>query len=145
MIIFWSRQAPLVSLCPEGMLALSGSNNNNSSRPTSKQQDLASNFSTPAVGSVVSICKRLFQDQIFFVCKVQIFWEGHKIYLVNFKAIGRFRHIFWPSLNKFVWNSTFITKYIVSASKAKKTWLLVDSSILLVYFSNFMWSCYIYL
>jgi len=45
------KQAPLVSLCPEGMLALSGSNNNNSSRPTSKQQDLASNFSTPAVGS----------------------------------------------------------------------------------------------
>lgn len=46
------KQAPMVSLCPEGMLALSGSNNNNSSRPTSKQQDLASNFSTPAVDSV---------------------------------------------------------------------------------------------
>jgi len=45
------KQAPLVSLCPEGMLALSGSNNNNSSRPTSKQQELASNFSTPAVPS----------------------------------------------------------------------------------------------
>ena len=34
----------MVSLCPEGMLALSGSNNNN--KP-SKQQDLASNFSAP--------------------------------------------------------------------------------------------------
>jgi len=40
------KQAPLVSLCPEGMLALSGSNNNN--KATSKQQDLASNFSAPA-------------------------------------------------------------------------------------------------
>ena len=69
MIIFWSRQAPLVSLCPEGMLALSGSNNNNSSRPTSKQQDLASNFSTPAVGSVVSICKILFQNHFFLYVK----------------------------------------------------------------------------
>jgi len=43
------KQAPLVSLCPEGMLALSGSNNNNNGKQqASKQQDLASNFSAPA-------------------------------------------------------------------------------------------------
>ena len=38
------RQAGLVSLCPEGMRALSGTNNK---PPPSKQQDLASNFPAP--------------------------------------------------------------------------------------------------
>lgn len=47
----FNRQAPLVSLCPEGMLALSGSNNNNKPVASSKQQDLASNFSTAAASA----------------------------------------------------------------------------------------------
>ena len=54
------RQAQSVSLCPEGMPALSGSNNNN--KP-SKQPDLASNFSSSSAAAKTDAAEIVIPQQ----------------------------------------------------------------------------------